>query len=265
MNITWIASYPKSGNTWVRFMLYAALYGPPERSIDVSAKIPDIHRPLPTDPDPDSDATRLVKTHFELTDEHPLLDQTSGAIHIIRDPRDVLLSAINYQRLKGDSWVSKKQYAKAFIAQRGDPHWRSMGFGSWSSNAHSWRETDRFPVLALRYEDLKADPARALRDMLGFIGAPIDEARIERAVAASAFDTMRAMEQREKDADPDPSDDRLFVGDRAATRDGVYFMNKGRSGQSLTAIGPGFDSLLSRAFADDLESFGYPSRPSPDR
>lgn len=256
--VIWLASYPKSGNTWLRFMLYAALYGPPQRSADVPAKIQDIHRPMPTNLD--HDAPIYIKTHFELTDQHPQLDNTHKAIHIIRNPKDVLLSALNYHRLNAitPAQLSSKDYAKVFIAQAGDPQYAQLGFGTWTSNARSWRTTTRFPVLKLRYEDLKADPHTQLSTILEFLEIDKTPDEIAAAVTASSFDAMRALEIREKKADK--SEDltkRLFVGSNDATRKGIYFMNKGKTNQSLDQLAPGLDAQFNAALKDQLQEFGY--------
>ncbi len=258
MNTIWIASYPKSGNTWLRFMLYAALYGPPKRSIDISAKIPDIHRKLPTDLDPSGPF--CMKTHFELTDQHPQLDDTLKAIHIIRNPRDILLSALNYKKLtsKKARQINTDQYTKTFLTIKGDPDWKSLGFGTWASHARSWRTTNRFPVHALSYENLKANPEAELTQMLDFLEITRTPEEIKSAIAASSFDMMRALEIREKKNDK--SNDltkRLFVGSNATTRKGIYFMNQGKSNQSLNTLSPGLDEQFNNAFKNDLIEFGY--------
>ena len=238
---------------------YAALYGPPERSIDINRKIADIHRTSELDP-PDPARPLLCKTHFELTDAHPRLTNTRGAIHIIRNPRDVLLSALNYHRLTGvtDQQLPDRAYAQAFIANAGDPMYKQLGFGTWASHARSWRTTERFPVLALRYEDLKADPRAALVAMLDFLGVSLDDARIDNAVRASAFDAMRALEIREKKHAPDQDlTKRLFVGDKRATSKGLYFMNAGSTNQKLDAIAPKLDELFNTKLKHELHEFGY--------
>lgn len=258
--VIWLASYPKSGNTWLRFMLYAALYGPPNRSADVPAKIQDIHRPMPTDLDPQG--PHYIKTHFALTDQHPKLDQTIKAIHIIRNPRDVLLSALNYHRLNSitSAQLSSKDYAKTFIAKKGDPQYLQLGFGTWAEHARTWRTTDRFPVLPLRYEDLKSDPEAQLIKILEFLEIEQSQEQIAQAVAASSFDAMRALEIREKTTKKiNDLSKRLFVGSNDATRKGIYFMNKGKTNQSLDNIASGLDAQFNAALKDQLEEFGYQS------
>jgi hypothetical protein len=256
--IVWLASYPKCGNTWVRFLLYAVLHGPPENSIEVTRKIPDLHRPLPFDP-PDGPFLP-VKTHLMLTDRHPKLDETARAVHVIRNPRDVALSALNYRRLAtGDpKAIDAPAYLRSFIRAGGDAAWLRQGFGTWATHAASWRMTDRFPVLPVRYEDLKANPRAALVAMLGFLDIDADDATIDAAVKAASFESMRAMEIREKQKKTkDANTTRLFVGDPNATRQGIYFINKGASGQSLDAVAPGLDAEFDHTFAEQAARFGY--------
>lgn len=260
-SVVWLASYPKCGNTWVRFMLYAALYNPPETSIQVSRKIPDLHRPLPVDP-PRPGRPMLAKTHLMLTDRHPKLDATLRAIHVIRDPRDVALSALNYRRLGASDGkgLDEGAYLRTFVHAGGDPDWQRQGFGTWATHARSWRTTDRFPVLPVRYEDLKADPRAVLVTMLAFLDEQADDARIDAAVRAGSFESMRAMEIREKQQTArDAAGRRLFVGDAKAARKGIFFINKGASGQRLDAVAPGLDEAFDRAFGADLAEFGYGS------
>ncbi len=260
MGIIWLASYPKSGNTWVRFILSHALFGPPEKSIDVSRRVPDLHRRLPDDrlARPDDGAPLLVKTHFELTPSHPELARTDRALHIIRDPRDVLLSALNYRRLNGvtEAQLSDRAYAEMFINTGGDPTWKQQKMGTWASHAESWTSAGRFPVKTIRYEDLRADTHGVMRAAVEFLGLEIDDAALDRAIAASTFDSLRAIEIREK-ADPKRKQG-LFLGDTRTSKQGVFFMNKGRTGQSLDrAIGPGLDAMLGARLGEACARLGY--------
>lgn len=260
MTITWLASYPKSGNTWVRFILYHCLWGEPRESIDINRRIPDIHRRLSGDAleTGAGGGPVFVKTHFELTERHPELARSVRALHIIRDPRDVLLSALNYRRLNGvsEAQLSDRAYAEQFIRAGGDRTWLAQGMGTWASHADSWGATDRFPVLTIRYEDLRRDARGVMRGVLGFLGLDVPDEALARAVEGSSFERLRAMEIREK-ADARRKDG-LFLGDTRTSKKGVFFMNKSRSGQSLDgAIGPGTDALFDAAFAGALARHGY--------
>lgn len=258
MGINWIASYPKSGNTWVRFLLYSAIFGPPKESLDIARQIPDIHRPIPFEM-PKS-GHLLAKTHFACSPSHPKLDQTHSAVLIIRDPRDVLFSSLNYRRLAGLTveHMSDEQFAKRFIASMGDPDFASIGFGTWASHIESWQSSKDFPVLTLKYEDLKADPTKALSAVGEFFGYDFDSSAINAAVKASSFDAMRAMEIREKhQRTKNPKAQSLFVGSDQSRQSKTYFMNTGKSGQSLAAISPAIERAFNDAFGPTMNTLGY--------
>ena len=146
MSITWLASYPKSGNTWLRFLLANIIEGGmPPTSLAVSKLIHDIHQPaVPFEPkDPDNP---FIKTHFARTDRHPRIGETARAVHIVRHPRDVLLSALNYRRMEGViENLTDAQYAETFISHAGDPLWTKLGYGSWIEHAATWSMLDVGP------------------------------------------------------------------------------------------------------------------------
>ncbi len=249
MKVIWLASYPKSGNTWVRFLLHHYLYGEPGNSLELNRRIPDLHRPAGRI---DTSAERLlVKTHFPLSDALPYLSLTDRAIHIQRHPKDVLLSGMNYAKLESDRPPDAAAYARAFIEAGGDPSWIEMGFGTWASHAASWRTTERFPVHTVHYEALRADTARELRAMLDFLGEPADEARVASAVELSDFQRMQAIERKEKAR----GGESLFRGGRESLKRDALFMNRGATGQLLAPIDPALDDAFDSAFAEALAGY----------
>src|SRR5689334_16270322 len=142
MGVVWIASYPKSGNTWVRFLLTNYLAGPVQRSADVAATIPSLHEPY--------DKARLegaetvyCKTHYPWFASHPHADKTRKAVVIVRHPKDVLLSNMDYDRLLSgrEKDYTDAQFAGSFIAAGGDPRWVAMGYGSLEQNVSSWLDS----------------------------------------------------------------------------------------------------------------------------
>ncbi|USN99833.1 MAG: sulfotransferase domain-containing protein [Phycisphaeraceae bacterium] len=254
MPITWLASYPKSGNTWLRFLLANLLAGgPPESSLDVSRRIPDIHRP--DDPyDPPDDGREFIKTHFMRSESHPRLAETARVVHVVRHPRDVLLSALNYRRMEGViEPLSDAQYTEMFIRNSGDALWARLGYGTWIQHAASWAQATAWPVLTIKYEDLKADTAAVLRRVLAFVEVDVGENEIERAVKQSTFDNLRALEIRERTA----SAKTLFPGSARDTKARRFFFNKGATGQSLDPIKPGLDRAFEARFRPALDMLGY--------
>ncbi len=252
MKIHWLASYPKSGNTWVRFLLYHYLYGELTESAALGRRIPDVLKdPLPVA----GEGPMLVKTHWVLSPKMPHVERTAGAIYVVRHPRDVVLSLINFYRLRDPEapWTDEFM-ARNFIQGGGDPSIAKMGFGTWVENVSTWLIQRRFPMLLVRYEDLKADAPKELRRMIEFLGEPVDAARLARAVELSSFDRMRELEVKEKQSGNRGS---LFDGGKAELDRGLLFMSKGRSGQSLSSIAPTLDEEFDRRFKVPMWLTGY--------
>ena len=257
MNICWLASYPKSGNTWVRFLLHEYLFGTVTDTPSLTRRIPDLHNgeaPRATPPEPP--LPLLVKVHSRRDPSLPYMAEASGAVYVTRHPRDVLLSCLHYMRMTGGlpPEIPDEMYARRFIAEGGDPWMTSVGYGTWDENVASWTSGAPFPVLTLRYEDLKKDAAGQLTRVLDFLAVPTDPPRIAAAVAGSSFDRMRALEVQEKSSGKAFA---VWAGSRNEMRHGQFFMNKGQAGRTLASIAPGLDALLEQRFEKTLRGLGY--------
>lgn len=254
MQIHWLASFPKSGNTWVRFLLYHYFYGDIANSADLGKRIPDIHAGDFARAS-SSTRTQLVKTHWGISPQMPHIDRTAGAIYIVRHPRDVLLSMLNYYRLREPSakWTDE-HFVRLFIQNGADPGSLRNGFGTWEDNVLSWLSQRRFPLLVVRYEDMKADTAAELRRMVAFLGEACDESKIQASVAACTFDRMRELEAREKASNHDGN---VFIGGKAELDRGLMHMSKARSGQTLSSIGVNLDREFEQRFTNAAWLAGY--------
>jgi aryl sulfotransferase len=275
--VFWLASYPRSGNSWVRHMLAAYMFGPSDRwGAGKRAALP-LHYYLPRSPgladcdllslllreqvaarpprpQPGADVPPflVLKTHFAWSDAHPLAPHSAGAVIITRHPRDVLLSAIRFHRLRGTLRASDRDYARAFIAAGGDPGWARAGYGTWASHAHSWLDSALFPVLRLRYEDLRADPEKGLGRLLEALGLGADPALARAAVRSTSIDRLREIEARARAGG-------AFAGGDA----GTPFIGRGATGQSLAHIDPGLDAAFEVSFGPSLRALGYACRGAP--
>jgi hypothetical protein len=146
------------------------------------------------------------------------------------------------------------EIVRLFIASGGDPSLAKMGFGTWVENITTWTIQQRFPLLMVRYENLKKDAAAELRRMLAFLGEDADDARVRETVEACSFEKMRALEVEEKSkghASP------VFTGDQRALDKNLLFMSTGGSGRSLRAISPQLDEEFDRRFKVPLWLMGY--------
>lgn len=252
--IHWLASYPKSGNTWVRFLLYTYFYGEVADSAMVGKRIPDIHAGDMASATSET-RTQLVKTHWGLSSGMPHVERTAGAIYIVRHPRDVLLSMLDYYRLRDPkaTWTDE-HFVRLFIRDGADPGSLRNGFGSWDANVLTWLSQRRFPLLVVRYCDLKANAVAELRRMVQFLGEPVDEPRLAAAVQACTFERMRELESREKSANHDGN---VFIGGKDELSRGLMHMRKGRSGQTLASIGVKLDHEFEQKFAPAMWLAGY--------
>jgi hypothetical protein len=186
-----LVSFPKSGNTWTRFLVANLIY--PEQP----ATFANIHRLIP---DPSSTSKRdfnrmprprIIKSH-ECFDP-----RYRRVIYIVRDPRDVVLSQYHYHRklMKIGDESPIEAFATRFLAGETCPH------GSWGQNVVSWLATsEKDPqFLLLRYEDMVADTARELAKIVRFLGISASPEQIAHAVERSSVGRMRKLEEAQTD------------------------------------------------------------------
>jgi hypothetical protein len=195
-----LVSFPKSGNTWTRFLL-ANLRFPNEPATwtNINRLIPD---PTGT-PKKEFDRMprpRIIKSHECFDPRYPRV------VYIVRDPRDVVVSQYHYHRkirkIEDDSPIEK--FVTRFLAGETCPH------GSWGQNVSTWLYTSegnsRF--LLLRYEDLVADTARELAKVAAFLRLDVGPQQISQAVERSSADQMRKLEKAQ------PNKNELMKGSR---------------------------------------------------
>jgi len=221
--IVWLASYPKSGNTWLRAFLHNYIAQPAtpysiNRLVDHSVSesnaafyakydarpasayaIAEVQRMRPlvhrdfTGLHPD---LVFVKTHNASLTVHgvPLCtpEVTQGAIYIVRDPRDVAVSYSHYTGRSLDKIIDFMNKAQA--ANRGTDAQVFEMLGSWSMHVDLWTRHASPKLLVLRYEDMLAAPAASFGKVIGFLGDAPEAARLDAAIAFSAFETLRAQE-----------------------------------------------------------------------
>jgi hypothetical protein len=251
MSIIWIASYPKSGNTYVRLLLYQYLYGRAQTGTQVEQKMPDLHRVLAQGQGlhADEDVSVFVKTHFLYRPEHPYIDRTQGFIYVLRHPRDVLLS---HARFFGacDNPQDHEAFAREFIDHMGAQRWIGQDMGSWPEHVGNWMTAaQRCPHLFLKFEDLRAHPGEGLRKMIEFLHVEVDEQRLQEAVAWSDLDEARRLERDELRQGESALFDRL--------PDGRPFVGEGKTTSSLDTISPEIETLFQLRFNGLLGILGY--------
>lgn len=223
--LIWLASYPKSGNTWMRSFLHNLLTDARE-----PADINELdqfcvgesgigwyqrHTAMPLDrltfeelarirPLAQADLTRVhsdsvfVKTHNFLGSSfgQPLhnMDVTAGAIYIVRNPLDVVLSVANHFGITVDEAIAQLANPSTGTALT-DLHVPEF-HSSWSIHVESWTGAPSPNLLVLRYEDLLAEPRRYFGRVAKFLGLRPPEERLARAIRNSSFKILKEQEQR---------------------------------------------------------------------
>lgn len=182
-----LVSFPKSGNTWTRFLLSNLVFP------DTPATFANIHILVPvplTTPRKYFDRMarpRIIKSHTSFDPAYPKV------IYIVRDPRDVVISLYHHRRKSTEiaDDFPIETFVEQFLAGENVLH------GSWGQHVTTWlatREGDpRF--LLLRYEDMLADTACELSKIAGFLQLPVSPEQITQAVGRSSADRMRKLER----------------------------------------------------------------------
>lgn len=223
--IVWLASYPKSGNTWLRalFSAYRAastdafhinrmglgLSAASRRELDellgvetadlpgqqVRGLLPHAFRAWALQPG----GPHWVKTHdaCDLIDGAPIFpsDATRVVLHVVRDPRDVVLSARHHWGLDIDATITRLNNPDQWVADGEAPSPQvPQHLSDWSGHARSWLQAD-LPRLTLRYEDMLKDPERSFSQALQACGLNVDVQRVRAAVEACHIDRLREQER----------------------------------------------------------------------
>lgn len=251
MKVVWLSSYPKSGNTFIRMLMHAYLFGKPQDTEEVGRRIPDIHLLLSQNRvlEDRGDQQIFVKTHFCFSAKHPHAESTSGCIYILRNPRDVLLSNARYLGADADPDKLRK-FAIHFINNLGLPHWRQMNMGSWPEHLASWLyPANKMPQIFIRYEDLCTDTANTLKRVVEYLGEEVDDSRIRAAVEICAIDKARKLEMEEKKQ----GRKNIYVD----LPNNASFVGEGKIAQSLAFIGEDVEKLYQEKFGRLVSIFGY--------
>lgn len=225
-NLLWIASYPKSGNTWVRAFIENYLrnrqkpvdintlfeisqaeakafrYAPYVADGDTTAlsaeEICSLRPLVQADMARQAQGTIFVKTHNFLGEfgGYPLHNPsvTSGAIYIVRNPLDVVISLASYFDFSLDEAID--YMAEEATGTANETENVPQIITSWSLNVQSWTQESKKEVLVLRYEDMLDNPLKVFKKVVSFLGQPRDPNRLKKAIRFSSFDQLKTQEKQ---------------------------------------------------------------------
>ena len=267
----WLASYPKSGNTWFRFLWNAV-----ESAQDAELKPHESPQPCQMEylTGWGIDARRLTCDELDLMRSRlelvtgdragrPTLRKTHekfrsapdgselfpaaasrAALVIIRDPRDVVCSAARHFNLSLDAMVD--------LLCRRDPQlpgtpsvlMSRQPQGSWSEHLDSWRRLPTYPVAVYRYEDFLADPYETFGSALAFAGLEVSKDELMHAVESTRFEKLQSRERESRFNERSPGTN-------------VPFFRKGQAGGWRDELSAGQVVRIERNCGALMEEFGY--------
>ena len=271
-NIVWLASYPKSGNTWSRIFLgnyllnrprpislndlgnfgqgdsrraqYEHLNGGPLAAGDVSGTLRVRSQVLNRISSNGADIN-LLKTHNQNTavGNANLIprDLTRAAICFVRNPLDVVLSYAAHYGISHEK--AAEEMADKHKSIGGSKSQVHQWTGNWSDHVLSWTGATGFPVHVMRYEDMLDDPETAFSGMLKSLNVPIEQQRLAKAIKFSSFNQVSAQER--------------IAGFNEKLEGQGSFFRKGQSGQWKSDLDPRLVERIVEDHTHVMERFGY--------
>ena len=193
-NDVFVANYPRSGSTWLRFMLFEILTQKDAQFDDVNRHIPDVGG--------QRDAVALLPKQGRLIKtEEAFRPDYRRAIYIVRDGRDVALSEYGYQKAQGWIDCSFDDYLKMFVNGNASP------YGSWEEHARSWIESPlitRGDLMLVSYRELKEKSEPTLTRIAEFLNVRVPAQVIQNAIQNNNLQNMRKKEDRAPQIGYDP-------------------------------------------------------------
>ena len=277
--IIWIASYPKSGNTYVRSLLSAYYFS---NDGDFNFGLLKNIKQFPSNDFFESEfenvdeASRnwilgqkkirerkkalFLKTHscLGLYKGQPFTspEYTLGGIYIVRDPRNVITSVMNHFELNLDE-------ALKFLT---DPHKNTMDpdskdyrtwvlLSNWSSHYNSWCKSKNFRKLVIRYEDFEKEKYETFRDIIVFNNTllsrteRVDKEKLERAIETTNFSVLKNKEKNEG------FDEALFS--KKDKKKKKVFFNLGFNNRWKKLLRDDIKEKIEGEFTKEMKELGY--------
>lgn len=231
-----VVSYPKSGNTWMRFLIFSYLF-------DRQATFEDVKKTMPyIPPEWRSETTSVLSkiTHLVFKSHENWPQRYSKVIYIVRDPRDIVLSLYFWHRKTGffdmpeNKAISDGEYIDKFLFSS------YLWPVPWDKHVEGWIDGgDKLSgsFLFVKYENMLANIKTQFRRVIDFLGLQLDQQKLERAISRCSLSKMQQVENKRKNEIP--------------------FARKGKSGQWEGVLNQTIVRQFSERFGSTMEKMGY--------
>lgn len=278
--IIWLASYPKSGNTWFRSFLTAlksdfeafninelktdGIFSGKEsleNVLDVEAdflyqnEIEQFQRIAWNFISSSSKNKKFVKIHDAFTyvneNEGKTLIPEEGtfkAVYFVRNPYDVVPSLANHNGKGIESTVAFINDSHASFINTNKKKNRAANqfyqhLGTWNEHVKSWLERPRFPVLFIRYEDMKMSPFDTFKKAIEFMELDYSDEQILLALEMTKFENLRKQEEER--------------GFREKSTKTKFFFNKGEMNYGKSLLSEEQIIRINTVNEEMMKHFGY--------
>ena len=279
--IIWIASYPKSGNTWLRALL-ASYYFTNEGSFSLSlldkidafpsdkffkeyndqfSKVEDTSKYWLKEQEKINKKNKItfLKTHSAICkingNSFTNKENSIGAIYIVRDPRNVITSISNHYQISiEDAFQFMKDEKRGIINKKDGRYLGFQAVWSWSINQKTWVENKLFPVLVIKYEDLLNETYNTFRKAIEFINKisnspkTFDKSKGKNSIKNTSFEKLQRMENDHGFAE---------AMNKKGTNKKIKFFNLGQKNNYKNLLSQDLIIKMNEFYKEELIKFNY--------
>ena len=275
--IIWLASYPKSGNTWLRMFLKSYFLKPGEKFGLENSRLDNFKsQGFPDQEILDhlrvdynkfeeivknweamqdyinlNNKTNFVKTHHAMCKiggyNFTSSKNTKGGIYIVRDPRDVLVSLSHHMGLNYEKTMEHLTSTYNFeYPASGNKFYKKSLMGTWSDHYKSWKSYKSSKILIIKYEDMVLNELNTFTKVINYLGeidqTELKDEKLKKALKQTQFKELQKMEKAEGFLEKGK---------------GELFFRKGKIGTWKGEVSSKIIDKIEKLFKNEMEELDY--------